>query len=62
MPQNTTLILRIKDNEGGISFQTGEIIYDGEKYFMQFAYDTCIQRNITHFCVPDPVEIDRGQF
>ena len=62
MPQNTILILRIKNNDGDISFQTGELIHDGEEYFMQFAYDTCVERHITHFCVPDPVEIDKGQF
>jgi len=62
MPQNTALILRIKNNDGEITFQTGEVISDGENYFMQFDRDTCTERHITHFCIPDPVEIDKGQF
>ena len=62
IPQNTTLIFRVKNNDGDITFQTGELISNGETYFVQFTYDSCVERYITHFCVPDPVEIDKGQF
>lgn len=58
-PQNTYLIFRMTNDENEEHICCGSYDHDGEVVVLHLDYFSSISMTITHFCIPDPIEINK---